>query len=380
MSHKVFNWQLNREMEYVYPQSHPDKQAAWVFDTNKCIACQTCTMACKNAWTSGKGQEYMWWNNVETKPWGFYPLGWDVRLLEKLGPQTWDSDTYTGKTIFEAPDYGENILGFIPGEDDFAHPNIGEDEVSEQVKQGQFIRIPHQPWMFYLARICNHCTYPGCLGGCPRKAVYKRKEDGTVLLDQKRCRGYRECVRACPYKKSMFRNLSGKSEKCIACYPATEAGEQTQCVQNCIGKIRMFGFKSQWDKPVEDNPIDYLVHIKKIALPLYPQFGTEPNVYYIPPINVPDAFNRQLFGPGAKRAVELYKKAIEDIKLVGLLMLFGSTGKIVHRFETQGDIETGYCIGYDDKGESIVKVPIKEPIVIRERHDEKEDVHRISVT
>ncbi|MHC4628299.1 MAG: dehydrogenase, partial [Planctomycetota bacterium] len=69
-----------------------------------------------------------------------------------------------------------------------------------------------------------------------------------------------------------------------------------------------------------------------------------------------------------------------DIKLVGLLMLFGSTGKIVHRFETQGDIETGHCVGYDDKGQSIVKVPIKEPIVIRERHDKQRDVHRISVT
>ncbi len=380
MSHKVFNWQLNREMEYVYPESPPEKQAAWIFDTNKCIACQTCTVACKNAWTSGKGQEYMWWNNVETKPWGFYPMGWDVHLLEKLGPQAWDGDKYTGKTIFEAPDYGENILGFIPSEDDFRHPNIGEDEVSEPVKAGQYIKIPHQPWMFYLARICNHCTYPGCLGGCPRKAIYKRKGDGTVLLDQKRCRGYRECVRACPYKKSMFRNLSGKSEKCIACYPATEAGEQTQCVQNCIGKIRMFGFKSRWDQPVEDHPIDYLVHIKKIALPLYPQFGTEPNVYYIPPINVPESFNRQLFGPGATRAVELYKKAREDPKLVGLLMLFGSTGKIVHRFDVQGDIKTGHCTGYDEKGQSIVKVPITEPIIIRERHDKQRDVHRISVT
>ncbi len=380
MSHKVYNWQLKRKMQYIYPESLPEKQATWVFDTNKCIACQTCTVACKNAWTSGKGQEYMWWNNVESKPWGFYPLGWDVKLLEKLGPQTWDGDTYTGKTIFETAEYGETILGYIPRGEDFAHPNMGEDEVSEQVKAGQFIKIPHQPWMFYLARICNHCTYPGCLGGCPRKAIYKRKHDGTVLLDQKRCRGYRECVRACPYKKSMFRTLTGKSEKCIACYPATEAGEQTQCVQNCIGKIRLFGFKNRWDKPVEDNPIDYLVHIKKIALPLYPQFGTQPNVYYIPPINVPDSFNRQLFGPGAKRAVELYRKAKDDPKLAGLLMLFGSTGKIVHRFDVQGDIKTGHCTGYDDKGKTIVRVPITEPIVIRERYDKQRDVHRISVT
>ena len=379
MSHKVYNWQLNREMDYPYPESRPDRQVAWVFDTNKCIACQTCTMACKNAWTSGKGQEYMWWNNVETKPWGFHPLGWDVKLLEKLGPQKWDGDKYDGKTIFETAEYGENILGYVPEEDDFSSPNLGEDEVSEMVKQGQFIKIPHQPWMFYLARICNHCTYPGCLGACPRKSIYKRK-DGTVLLDQKRCRGYRECVRACPYKKSMFRTLTGKSEKCIACYPATEKGEQTQCVQNCIGKIRLFGFKNSWDNAVENNPIDYLVHIRKIALPLYPQFGTEPNVYYIPPINVPDAFNRQLFGPGATRAVELYKNASTDKDLVALLMLFGCTAKVIHSYAVEGDIKTGHAIGYNEKGQEIIKVPIKEPIIIREKHDKERNVNRISVT
>ena len=379
MTHKVYNWQLNRKMDFIYPESRPDKQVAWIFDTNKCIACQTCTMACKNAWTSGKSQEYMWWNNVETKPWGFYPLGWDVRLMEMLGPQKWNGDKYEGKTIFEAAEYGEKIQGFVPAEEDFGQPNLGEDEVSELVKQGQYIKIPHQPWMFYLPRICNHCTYPGCLGGCPRKAVYKRK-DGTVLIDQKRCRGYRECVRACPYKKSMFRTLTGKSEKCIACYPATEKDEQTQCVQNCIGKIRLFGFMNSWDKPDPKNPIDYLVHVKKIALPLYPQFGTEPNVYYIPPINVPDSFNKQLFGPGASHAVELYKNAAKDSTLVGLLMLFGSTGKIVHSFAVDGDIESGHCIGYDSKGQEFIRVPIKEPIIIREKHDEERDVKRISVT
>ena len=89
MSHKVYNWQLNREMDYPYQESRPDRQVAWVFDTNKCIACQTCTMACKNAWTSGKGQEYMWGNNVETKPLGFHPLGWGVKRVAKRGAQTW---------------------------------------------------------------------------------------------------------------------------------------------------------------------------------------------------------------------------------------------------------------------------------------------------
>ncbi|MHC4071421.1 MAG: 4Fe-4S dicluster domain-containing protein [Planctomycetota bacterium] len=379
MSHEVYNWQLNRKMDFPYPEKRPAKQAAWVFDTNKCIACQTCTVACKNAWTSGKGQEYMWWNNVETKPWGFYPLGWDVRLLEKLGPQEWTGDKYEGKTIFEKAGHGEKIEGFLPAEEDFQHPNIGEDEISGQIEKGHYIKIPHQQWMFYLARICNHCTYPACLAACPRKSVYKR-DDGTVLIDQKRCKGYRECVRGCPYKKSMFRIHTDKSEKCIACYPAAEEGEQTQCVQNCIGKIRMFGYKSRWDRPLATNPIDYLVHIKKIALPLYPQFGTEPNVYYIPPINVPEAFNRQLFGPGAKKAVELYRNAVQDKSLIGLLTLFGCTNRIVHSFEVQGDIEDGHCVGRDEGGKEIVKVPLKEPIVIREKHDQERDVHRISVS
>lgn len=379
MSHKVFNWQINRDMEYKYPESRPKKQAVWVFDTNKCIACQTCTMACKMAWTSGKGQEFMFWNNVTTKPWGSYPLAWDIRLLEKLGPQKWNGNKYAGKTIFEAAPAGEEILGFIPGEDDWLFPNIGEDEVNEQVKQGEYIKIPHQPWMFYLQRICNHCTYPACLAACPRKSIYKR-DDGIVLIDQKRCRGYQECVRGCPYKKSMFREYTGKSEKCISCYPAIEQGKQTQCVVNCIGKIRLFGFKSSWDSPRENNPIDYLVHIKKIALPLYPQFGLEPNVYYIPPINVPDEFNRQLFGPGAKQAVAMYKKAYEDKELIGILMLMGATDDISASFEVTGDINDGYCIGYNEAGKECARVPLKEPIIIRKEYDQNLDVHRISVT
>ena len=61
-------------------------------------------------------------------------------------------------------------------------------------------------------RICNHCTYPACLAACPRKAIYKREEDGIVIIDQERCRGYRKCVEACPYKKSMYRGTTQVSE------------------------------------------------------------------------------------------------------------------------------------------------------------------------
>ena len=76
---RVNNWQLGREMAYWYPENRPQKQFAAVFDVNKCIACQTCTLACKTTWTSGKGQEYMLFNNVESKPYGSYPLAWTRR-------------------------------------------------------------------------------------------------------------------------------------------------------------------------------------------------------------------------------------------------------------------------------------------------------------
>lgn len=39
-----------------------NRQVAMVIDLNKCIGCQTCTVACKTSWTSGEGQEGMWWN------------------------------------------------------------------------------------------------------------------------------------------------------------------------------------------------------------------------------------------------------------------------------------------------------------------------------
>ena len=54
---------------------------------------------------------------------------------------------------------------------------------------GSAILPEHKVWFFHLARICNDCTYPGCLAACPRNAIYKRPEDGIVLIDQSRCRG-----------------------------------------------------------------------------------------------------------------------------------------------------------------------------------------------
>jgi nitrate reductase beta subunit len=373
---KVYNWQLGREMDYPYEGRRPEKQFAMVFDTNKCIACQTCTVACKTTWTPGRGQEYMYWNNVETKPYGYYPLGWDVNILERLGVQEMDGPVYRGKTLFDAAPTGEVLLGYLPDDLDYAHPNIGEDDSTGLMPQGAHLRMPHMQWMFYLPRICNHCTYPACLSACPRQSIYKRPEDGIVLLDQSRCRGYRECVKGCPYKKVYFNAQTRVSEKCIGCYPAVEGGRQTQCTITCIGKIRIQGFMHAPDKADPDSPLDYLVLIRKIALPLYPQFGLEPNTYYIPPVHVPPAYLRQMFGWGAEDAIAAYGKAAQDPKLLGALLLFGATPEISHYFRVTGD----WVIGYDAKQSEIVRVPLKEPAVIRPVWDERHQAFRTNIT
>jgi len=374
---EVFNWHLNRKMPYPYEEARPQKQIAWVFDTNKCIDCQTCTIACKSTWTSGAGQEYMFWNNVETKPFGFYPIGWDVKLMELLGPAKWQGDTYAGKTIFEEPPPGERAKGVLFGAEHWAHPNLGEDEPIGEAKRGTYInQLPHEMWFSYLARICNHCTYPGCVAACPRQAIYKRPEDGIVLVDQARCRGYQECADACPYEKAMFNNSTRTTEKCIACYPKIEQGLQPQCVVSCIGRIRMAGFISPPGTIDPKNPIDYLVKVKKVALPLYPQSGTEPNVYYIPPVHATRDYTRQMFGPGADGAVETYLKTKSDPEMLGLFMLFGTTERIIRRFEVKDEI----AMGFDEKGAEVVRVPVREPSVVRTYFDRIHDTFLHNIT
>ncbi|MDP2950489.1 MAG: nitrate oxidoreductase subunit beta [Chloroflexota bacterium] len=375
---KVPNWQLGREMDYPYERGKPQRQFAAVFNINRCIGCQTCTMACKSAWTFSEGQEFMWWNNVESKPYGGYPQFWDVKLLALLDEanpdgQVWDTSAkdaqnapygrYDGLTIFEAAKKAgarQQALGYLPSDKEWRAPNIYEDT---SVSWSQGSSLPeHSTWFFYLQRICNHCSYPACLAACPRKAIYKRAEDGIVLIDQKRCRGYKKCVEQCPYKKPMFRSATRVSEKCIACYPRVEGKDAlvdnepmvTRCISACVGKIRLQGWIDD-----EKSPVYYLVRKEKVALPLYPQFGTEPNVYYIPPRWVPRPYLEQMFGPGVEDAIDRYSNPSEE--LLGVLQLFGSTQRLIFSYEITDEA----AIGFDEKGREIVRVPIEEPVIVR---------------
>jgi nitrate reductase beta subunit len=417
----VYNWQLGRTMSYPHPEHHPRWQFAFVFNTNRCIGCQTCTMACKSTWTFSRGQELMWWNNVETKPYGGYPQYWDHKLLALLdeanpGGQVWDVSErgpespygrFEGWTVFEAAerrpnlDFGPQVaLGYLPSDDEWRSPNIHEDTPTgshflqrDPDTYGGSAELPeHRVWFFHLARICNHCTYPACLASCPRNAIYKRPEDGVVLIDQSRCRGYRKCVEGCPYKKAMYRPTTHTSEKCVGCFPRLEgrdpavsptgAPAEARCMAACVGKIRLQGLvriqeDGTWAKDLQ-NPLYYLIRERQVALPLYPQFGTEPNGFYIPPRWVPRAYLIQMFGPGVDHALEQY--SCPDRELLAVLQLFRVTQQIIFRFEIQPgpkvaeievtmpdgtsrvqEIYNDTVIGYNKLGEEVARVTVEEP-------------------
>src|SRR3989337_2816452 len=175
---EVFNWHLGRKMTYAFDEAHPQRQFVAVFNINRCIGCQTCTGACKATWTFSKGQEAMWWNNVESKPYGGYPQHWDIRLLQLLDEAhratgrtaAWDPSgagdrapygVYDGLTITEAAGREQQALGYVPRGAEWRAPTFYEDPSRAYAGNRlgistQGASLPeHQTSFFYLQRICN---------------------------------------------------------------------------------------------------------------------------------------------------------------------------------------------------------------------------------
>lgn len=277
-------------------------QVSMVLHLDKCIGCHTCSVACKSTWTDRQGAEYMWWNNVETKPGTGYPTrwedqdayrgGWDLKdgalqlrstsrrgflpgiFHHKTQPgmdEYYEPWTYHYAELFDARDgddqptaqplseitgraadieAGPNWDGDLGGSTIYAanDPNLGVLGDEERAQLQAVERLIH----FHLPRICNHCLNPACVAACPSGSIYKRGEDGIVLIDQETCRAWRSCTAACPYKKTYFNWHAGKSEKCILCYPRIEAGQAPACFHACVGRIRYLGVLLYDAERIED--------------------------------------------------------------------------------------------------------------------------------
>ncbi|MCP4981706.1 MAG: respiratory nitrate reductase subunit beta [Gammaproteobacteria bacterium] len=308
------------------------KQLAMVMNLDKCLGCHTCTIACKNLWTNKNGREYMYWNNVETRPGVGYPKDWEN--MPRGTPS--GGKNSTPDMLPQNSDYGVGAKGEIMDYDYEAGLFNGDGVVQpdpepawlpnwdEDQGDGSF---PNS-YYFYLPRICNHCTKPACLEACPRQAIYKREEDGIVLADQDRCRGYRLCVQACPYKKMFFNAATQKSEKCIFCYPRIEQGVAPACAVQCPGRMRHVGFLEDANSQVRKLAVEY-----QVALPLHPEYGTEPNVYYVPPFSgssqvdaegrtlnvdrIPMDYLRFLFGDLVDYAVQTLRNERDNVQAGG---------------------------------------------------------------
>jgi len=353
-------------------------QIGMVLNLDKCIGCHTCSVTCKNVWTNREGVEYAWFNNVETKPGIGYPKqwenqkkwngGWVRKPNGKIEPKLGGKWRILAK-IFANPDLPEIDDYYEPFDFDYAHLQSAPEQKAfptarprsaitgeriekiewgpnwEEIMGGEFAKRSadtnfegvekeiygqfENSFMMYLPRLCEHCLNPTCVAACPSGAIYKREEDGIVLIDQDKCRGWRMCVSACPYKKIYYNWSTGKSEKCIFCYPRIEEGQPTVCSETCVGRIRYLGvilydadriewaasgdeselyqrqldifldpndpaviaqaradgISEAWLDAARRSPVYKMAIDWKVAFPLHPEYRTLPMVWYIPPLS-----------------------------------------------------------------------------------------------
>ncbi len=354
-------------------------QIGMVLNLDKCIGCHTCSVTCKNVWTNREGMEYAWFNNVETKPGIGYPKQWEDQKTWKGGWVRKNNGKIEPKqggkwsilmNLFANPNLPEIDDYYEPFTFDYQHlhnapemkaapvarprslitdermekivwgPNWEEilgGEFSKRSKDSNFEQVQkdiygqfENTFMMYLPRLCEHCLNPSCVASCPSGSIYKREEDGVVLIDQDKCRGWRMCVSGCPYKKIYYNWQTGKAEKCIFCYPRIEAGQPTVCSETCVGRIRYLGVllydadqieaaasqqdekdlygaqlslfldpndpqvqqqarrdgvPDSWLKAAKDSPVYKMAVDWKVALPLHPEYRTLPMVWYVPPLS-----------------------------------------------------------------------------------------------
>ncbi|EJJ6357040.1 nitrate reductase subunit beta [Staphylococcus pseudintermedius] len=382
-------------------------QVAMVLNLDKCIGCHTCSVTCKSTWTNRPGAEYMWFNNVETKPGIGYPKRWEDQetykggwVLNKKGKLELKSGTRLNKIalgkIFYNPDMpviqdyyepwtynyehltkakpsqhtpvakahsvmtGQRMdLDWGPNwEDDLAGGHItGPQDPNIQKIEEEIKFNFDQTFMMYLPRLCEHCLNPSCVASCPSGAMYKRDEDGIVLVDQEACRGWRYCMTGCPYKKVYFNWKTNKAEKCTFCFPRVEAGIPTVCSETCTGRMRYLGvllydadrvqeaasaeneqdlyekqldlflnpfdeavieqaekdgISQEWIEAAQNSPIYKLAIEYKLAFPLHPEYRTMPMVWYCPPLS---PIMNYFEGQNAGNNPDAIFPAIEEMRL-----------------------------------------------------------------
>jgi molybdopterin-containing oxidoreductase family iron-sulfur binding subunit len=219
-----------------------------VIDLDKCVACQSCTAACR---------------------------------MENNTPVAGPDQAGLGRAIL-----WNEVLPFVEGE----YPNVT---------------------VTLIPRPCQQCDDPACIKVCPVQATYKN-EEGIVLINYERCIGCRMCTVACPYQVRYFNwyppewpaalkehlnpepevapRPAGVVEKCTFCVQRLRKARETAeaegrtfqatdftpaCVQTCPAHARYFG---DLDDP---NSLVSGLAASPRAFRLQEELGTKPKVYYL---------------------------------------------------------------------------------------------------
>jgi len=304
------------------------RQIAWVYDLNKCIGCQTCSVACKVLWTRDEDEKHEWWMSVNTQPGLGTPKNWENMgggIDAKTGkPKPGHQPTrgeFGGGFDFN---YHEVFYGGTGGKAHLEPQAPREDRWAMNWDEDQGAGEWPNSYYFYLPRMCNHCTNPGCVDACPTGALSKG-EFGLVLRDEDVCMGDRFCMEVCPYKKIYFNYERHVAQQCIGCFPRIEAGVAPACVRQCPGRAVFVGYLDE-----EGSPVYNLVRKWKIALPLKGEAGTGPNVFYVPPLSpyklkddmsidyetprIPPEYLESLFGPLVHQALTTLKSEMDTVR------------------------------------------------------------------
>jgi nitrate reductase beta subunit len=377
----------------------------------------------------------MWWNNVETKPGTGYPTKWEdqekyrggwekkngsIKLKSITKSRTitdifhnpsmpsmddyYEPWTYKYEDLFNSPEGSDQPtaipISMVTGEyiNVEAGPNWDDDLGGSPVyaendpnlqglteEQREQLFAIERLVFFYFPRICNHCLNPACVTSCPSGALYKRGEDGVVLIDQKRCRGWRQCIAACPYKKSFYNWSTGKSEKCILCFPRLETGQAPACFHSCVGRIRYLGvllydadkieeianspneslidahrsiilnpndpevtkyarLNGIHDSVIESaqvSPIYKFVKEWKIALPPHIEFRTLPMLFYVPPMSpVMANKNADTVHSVSDNFFHDIEQSRVPLQFLGNLFGAGHQGKVLYALKKQKAVRT----------------------------------------
>jgi Fe-S-cluster-containing dehydrogenase component len=139
--------------------------------------------------------------------------------------------------------------------------------------QGVFPNLS-QTW---LPTMCHHCAEAPCVSACPTDTLWRREEDGLVMLDAEKCVGCLRCAEECPYDALSFDALHGTADKCSACAHRVEVGQAPSCAVVCPTRAIHFG-----DIHDPESKVAQLLATREHKV-LAESRGAKPQIFYLEP-------------------------------------------------------------------------------------------------